>query len=46
MVGDVVGLVEQRASEEGMKGWNGAMNWFDGRSQVKKKTRLTIILRG
>ena len=45
VVRDVVRLVEQRASEERMKGWNGTTEWLDGRSRVKK-TILTIILRG
>jgi hypothetical protein len=33
VVGDVLRLVEQTASEERMKGWNGATDWLDGRSQ-------------
>jgi hypothetical protein len=44
VVGTVVRLVEQRASEETMKGWNGGTDWFDGGSRVKK-TMPTIILR-
>ena len=35
VVRDVVRLVEQRASEERMIGWNGAMDWLDGRSRVE-----------